>query len=84
MAQIKTKPTDASVEEYIASRANEEQAADCKRLMAMLKKLTKQTAKMWGPSIVATEPIDTPMPAVTPAKCASPASPSAAARSSST
>lgn len=48
----KTKPTNASVNEYIASRANEEQKADCKRLMAIFRKLTKQQPKMWGPSIV--------------------------------
>ena len=48
----KTKPTDASVDEYIASRANEQQAADCRELMAMLKSVTRQPAKMWGPSIV--------------------------------
>lgn len=52
MAEIKTKPTGASVQEYIASRASEEQAADCESLMAMLKKLTKQEPRMWGPSIV--------------------------------
>src|SRR5262249_24090915 len=52
MAELKTKPTDASVENYIASRASEEQKADCKTLMAMLKKVTKQKPKMWGPSIV--------------------------------
>ena len=52
MAQLKTKATDASIEEYIASRANEEQAADCKTLMAILKKVTKHQPKMWGPSIV--------------------------------
>jgi len=52
MADNKTKPTNASVEDYIASRANEEQKADCKTLMAIFKKLTKHQPKMWGPSIV--------------------------------
>ena len=52
MAQNKTKPTDASVEDYIASRANEQQRTDCQELMALLKKLTRQPPKMWGPSIV--------------------------------
>ena len=52
MSEIKTKPTGASVREYIASRASDEQAADCKSLMAILKKLTKQQPRMWGPSIV--------------------------------
>ena len=47
-----TKPTDASVEDYIASRANEQQRTDCQELMALLKKVTRQPPKMWGPSIV--------------------------------
>jgi hypothetical protein len=42
MAENKTKPTDASVEDYIASRANEEQRADCKALMSIFKRITKQ------------------------------------------
>jgi len=52
MAKNKTKPTDASVEDYIASRANEKQRTDCQELMALLKKITRQPPKMWGPSIV--------------------------------
>ena len=52
MAENKTKPTDASVEDYIASRANEKQRTDCQELMALLKKITRQPPKMWGPSIV--------------------------------
>jgi hypothetical protein len=52
MAENKTKPTGASVEEYIASRANEQQRKDCQQLMVLLKKLTRQSPKMWGPSIV--------------------------------
>jgi hypothetical protein len=52
MAENKTKPTDASVEDYIASRVNEEQRADCKALMSIFKKITKQQPKMWGPSMV--------------------------------
>jgi hypothetical protein len=52
MAENKTKPTDASVEDYIASRANEQQRADCQELMALLQKVTRQPPAMWGPSIV--------------------------------
>ena len=52
MAENKTKPTDASVDDYIASRANEQQTVDCRQLMALLKKVTRQSPKMWGPSIV--------------------------------
>jgi hypothetical protein len=52
MAENKTKPTDASVEDYIASKANARQRADCRELMAMLRKVTRHSPRMWGPSIV--------------------------------
>ncbi len=42
MTENKTKAADASVDAYIASRANDHQAADCRALMALFKKLTKQ------------------------------------------
>jgi hypothetical protein len=52
MAENKTKPTDVSVDDYIASRANEQQHADCQQLMTLLKRVTGESPKMWGPSIV--------------------------------
>ena len=52
MAETNTKPTDASIDEYLASRASPEQLVDCKAIMAMSKRITKQQPKMWGPSIV--------------------------------
>ena len=52
MAKNKTKPTDASVEDYIASRANEQQRSDCLELIALFKKVTRHSPRMWGPSIV--------------------------------
>ena len=52
MAENKTKPTDASVEDYIASRANAQQRTDCRELMALFKKVTRHSPRMWGPSIV--------------------------------
>lgn len=52
MAENKTKATDASVDAYLASRASGTQRADCRVLMALLGKLTKQEPRMWGPSIV--------------------------------
>lgn len=52
MAKNKTEPTTASVDDYIASRANAQQAADCRALMAMFARLTGEPARMWGPSIV--------------------------------
>ena len=52
MAENKTKPTDASVDAYIASRANAQQRADCRELMALLKRVTRKVPRMWGPSMV--------------------------------
>lgn len=52
MAENKTKPTAASVDEYIAARANAQQQADCRELMALFKRVTRQAPRMWGPSIV--------------------------------
>ena len=52
MAENKTKPTDASVEDYILSRASGQQRTDCHELMALLQKVTQHSPKMWGPGIV--------------------------------
>ena len=46
---VKSTP---SVDEYLASRANAQQLADARTLMAMMHRLTKSPPKMWGPSIV--------------------------------
>lgn len=52
MNENKTTFTDASVEAYIASRANAQQREDCQALTALFGKVTGQPPRMWGPSIV--------------------------------
>jgi hypothetical protein len=52
MAENKTKPTRASVSGYLAARGGDEQRADCRKVMAMLKRVTRKPPQMWGPSIV--------------------------------
>ena len=52
MAENKTKPTNASVDDYIAARGTQQQRADCRDLIALFEKATRQPPKMWGPSIV--------------------------------
>jgi Domain of unknown function (DU1801) len=52
MPEAKTKPTAASIDAYLESRASPEQLADCKTLMVILKHVTREQPKMWGPSIV--------------------------------
>jgi hypothetical protein len=40
------------MDDYIASRASEQQHADCRQLMALLEQVTRQPPTMWGSSIV--------------------------------
>src|SRR5690554_2470351 len=52
MAETKTKYTDASVDDYLGERGSEQQRADSRELIALFTKVTRQPARMWGPSIV--------------------------------
>ena len=52
MAETKTKPTSASVDAYLASRAGPEQLADCRAIMSICERVTGQPPTMWGPSII--------------------------------
>ena len=52
MAENKTKPTRISPEAFIKKVATEQQQKDCKELIAMMRKVTGEPPKMWGPSIV--------------------------------
>ncbi|MCA3077980.1 MAG: DUF1801 domain-containing protein [Rhodocyclaceae bacterium] len=51
-AENKTKPTDVSVESYLAAIENEARRTDCATLPKLMSKITKQKPVMWGPSIV--------------------------------
>jgi hypothetical protein len=52
MADLKTKPTKVSVKRHIAAIANDEQRKDARTLVALMRKVTRQPPKMWGPTIV--------------------------------
>lgn len=52
MAEIKTKVTDASVEDFINSVENETRRKDGFELLKMYKRVTGLESKMWGPSII--------------------------------
>jgi hypothetical protein len=52
MSVPKTKPTEVSAESHIAALANEEQRSDARTLVALMRRVTKQGPRMWGPSIV--------------------------------
>ncbi|MBG6235695.1 hypothetical protein IWX76_002263 [Pedobacter sp. CAN_A7] len=52
MATNKTMETSASVAEFIAAVENEQQRKDSDELIKMMKTVTAQEPKMWGPSII--------------------------------
>lgn len=51
-AEIKTKETQASVEDFLNGVADDTVREDCKKISAMMKKATGAEPKMWGASIV--------------------------------
>ena len=52
MAELKTKKTEASVDDFIAGIADDQRRKDCKALVAIMKRITKAPPKMWGASMV--------------------------------
>ncbi len=52
MVELKTKPTEANVEEYLDTIEDPRRRADCAAISALMKKVTKCEPRMWGPSIV--------------------------------
>ena len=52
MSVPKTKPTEVSAESHIAAIANEEQRNDAQTLVALMRRVTRQEPRMWGPGIV--------------------------------
>lgn len=52
MAELKTRPTRASVAEFLAGIDDRQQRADVKKVAAMMRRATGKRAKMWGASIV--------------------------------
>jgi len=52
VSETKTKPTEVSAESHIAAITNEEQRTDAQTLVALMRRVTGQEPRMWGPSIV--------------------------------
>ena len=52
MAEIKTRPTDASVDAFLDGVEHPVRRPDGKALRAMMERVTGEPATMWGPSIV--------------------------------
>jgi hypothetical protein len=51
-AEIKTKETEASVEDFINTVADEQKRKDCFSLLKLMQKATKEKPKMWGASLI--------------------------------
>ena len=52
MAEIKTRPTDASVDAFLDGVEHPVRRADGKAVRAMMERVTGEPAVLWGPSIV--------------------------------
>ena len=52
MAELKTKPHDASVDDFLNSIPEEGKRTDAFAIMKLMKQVTRKKPKMWGPSIV--------------------------------
>jgi hypothetical protein len=52
MAELKTKKTTASVEEFILAVDDETRRDDCFAVLQLMKSITKSEPAMWGSSIV--------------------------------
>ena len=52
MAELKTKPTQASVKEFLNQIPDKERRDDCFAVAKMMEEITGDKPKMWGPSIV--------------------------------
>lgn len=52
MAENKTKPTAASVADFLDAVPNAQRRADAKKVCAMMERLSGYSPVLWGPSIV--------------------------------
>jgi hypothetical protein len=52
MAEMKTKVNDASVEEFLSKVEGEQKRKDCLEIVTIMKQVTKEEPKMWGPAII--------------------------------
>jgi len=52
MAEMKTKQTEASVEDFLNRIEDNQKREDCFEIVKMMKQVTKKEPKMWGPGII--------------------------------
>ena len=52
MAEMKTKINDVSVEDFLNKVEDDQKRKDCFEIVEMMKQVTKEQPKMWGPAII--------------------------------
>jgi hypothetical protein len=52
MSEMKTKPTDQSVKEFLNKISDEQRREDCLAVARIMEEITGEKPKMWGPSLV--------------------------------
>jgi hypothetical protein len=52
MAELKTKQTEASVSAFLDAVENDQRRADCRVVLDLMRAVTGEEPKLWGPSIV--------------------------------
>jgi hypothetical protein len=52
LAELKTKQTDSSVEDFIGKVPDEQKRKDCLAIIKMMEKATGEKPKMWGSSMI--------------------------------
>lgn len=52
LAELKTKPTRASVNDFLNTIEDQQRRKDCKSVMKLMAEITDAKPEMWGPSII--------------------------------
>ena len=52
MAELKTKPTDENVKDFLNQIPDPDRRQDCLAIAKLMEEITGEKPKMWGPSIV--------------------------------
>lgn len=52
MAELKTKPTDVSVDAFLAGVTDAQKREDSYRLVEIMKEVTGEQPRMWGPTMI--------------------------------
>ena len=52
MSDLKTKRTDESVDAFLDSVVDESRRKDCRRVLEIMKRVTGEEPRMWGPSMI--------------------------------